>query len=111
MIIFFSSKLYVDFHLMGNWIDSPNPQIVHGSAVFGKEFKVRAKLQEKEEYIHVHLLLTLCLICFVCFSAHPLCPTHTHTDTQNFSFFPKHTHADFFPNHLRLVAYIMALYP
>lgn len=98
---------------MGNWIDAPNPQIVQGSAVFGKEFTVRENLQEKEEYIHVHLLLTLCLICFLlCLFFHTPFLSYTHTQThRNFFFFPKHTHADFFPNHLRLVAYIMALNP
>lgn len=79
-MIFFFSKLYLDFQLMENWIDAPDPQIVQGSAVFGKEFKVRAKLQEKEEYIHVHLLLTLCLICFV--FPHTLSVLHTHTHTH-----------------------------
>ena len=94
MIIFFSSKLYVDFHLMGNWIDSPNPQIVQGSAVFGKEFKVRAKLQEKEEYIHVHLLLTLCLICFV--FPHTLYVLHTHTQTHKIFLFSPNIHTQIF---------------
>ena len=86
---------------MENWIDAPDPQIVQGSAVFGKEFKVRAKLQEKEEYIHVHLLLTLCLICFVCFSTHPFCLTYTHIQIHTHTHTHPHTHplqhTKFFP--------------
>ena len=110
-MIFFFLKLYVDFQLMGNWIDAPNPQIVQGSAVFGK-FKVRKKLQEKGIHpctlivnIVSHLLFALSVF------PHALSVLHTHTDTQNFFFPQTHTHTDIFPNHLRLVAYIMALYP
>ena len=93
-MIFFFLKLYVDFQLMGNWIDAPNPQIVQGSAVFGKEFKVRKKLQEKGIHpctlivnIVSHLLLALSVF------PHTLsAPTHTHRHTENFFFPQTHTH-------------------
>lgn len=96
-MIFFFSKLYLDFQLMENWIDAPDPQIVQGSAVFGKEFKVRAKLQEKEEYIHVHLLLTLCLICFVFPHTLSVLHTHTHTHTHPHPHTHPLRHTKFFP--------------
>ena len=86
----------------GGRVHAPSPRVVQGSStVFGNNFKLTEKLQGKEEYTRVYTDCHHCVPFALFMFFHTPILSYTHM----------HTHVFFFPNHLRLVAYIMALYP